>query len=480
LYNLVIDRAGRITETLRGWLLLRINGKTKIVVFSAAGVVILLLAAWLALFRERRPTYEAILTPDRRIDHPSVLNLETGEMVPIETAILDRVPYVGVMNIREKQTLGNLWTALTSPEYTYTVSLRISGVDFDFAPAGRVLHDYWADKNGSKWPAILPHQTSSYAWTVTPEDQDRRILFRTFAGTTGVLRISAMDESNARLRCRIVAKAPSGATAARDGGEPSLARWPEGAAVQIVGISRHPSAASQWWTADGSLLTRPPGLVQGQFVPYQNDMAAYEVAYRFLGLDRELIHGIGARVPGSPGMTYVPAKDEFGNPCYDCAVRAFLFSKEAQTAVIEFGAATGQWQTILATRDGSEVAQDDSSMVRISSPEQTQSGVAVTLTFSRAWTDNYAWRLFAVGPDGGRREVRMVSKDTGPTESSPFEQYRFNTEHRLSDIKEFRFDVCPYRWLRFKNVSLRPEQNFNVQIEPPAPQTPAPPGEGGS
>ena len=462
---------------------MRISGRTRFVIFCAAGVVVLLLAAWLALFRERPATYEAILTPDRNIDHPSVLNVETGEMVPIETAMLHGVPYVGVINIGKQRILGGLWTALTSPEYRYGVLLRVSGVDLEFAPAdasGRLLHDYWADKDGIKWPAVRPRQTPSYAWTVLPEDQDRRILFRTFGGTIGVLRIRAIDESSAKLRCRIITKTPSAAATARDGNELCIARWPEGACVEIFGLSRHPSAAGKWWKPDGSPLARPPGLVRDRVLVDQNDTAAYEVAYRFLNLDRELIHGIKTKVPESLGTTYAPAKDEFGNPCYDCGVQAFLLGKEAPTAVVEFGAATGPWQTILATRGGGEVVQDGLHIVRISSPEETPKGAAITLTFSRAWTDDYAWQLRAVGPDGGRREVRIVSRDTSQTESSRLEQYRFTADHSLSDIKEFRVDVCPYRWLRFKNVSLRPGQDFGVQIEPPAPQTPAPPGERGS
>jgi len=462
---------------------LRVSGKTRTVLFSAAGVIIVLFTVWLALFRERRPTYEVILTPDHNIDHPSVLNVETGEMVPIETAVLHGVPYVGVMNIGKERTLGNLWTALTSPEYRYGVFLRVSGVDLEFASAdasGRPLRDYWADKDARKWPAVRPRQTASYAWTVLPEDQNRHILFRTFGGTTGVLRIGAVDESSAKLRCRIVGKTSSVAATARDGNEPCVARWPEGACVEIVGLSRHPSAAGKWWKPDGSPLARPPGLVRDRVLVDQNDTAAYEVAYRFLNLDRELIHGIKTKVPESLGTTYAPAKDEFGNPCYDCGVQAFLLGKEAPTAVVEFGAATGPWQTILATRGGGEVVQDGLHIVRISSPEETQRGVAITLTFSRAWTDDYAWRFHAVGPDGDRREASMVSRDTSSTESPPLDQYRFNTEHRLADIKEFRFDVCPYRWLRFKNVSLRPGQDLGVQVGPPAPQAPAPPGEGGS
>ncbi len=461
---------------------MRIGGRTKVIILGVAGAVILLLVC-LALLPERRATYAAVLTPDRRIDRPSVLNIETGEMVPIETAIVNRVPYVGVTGIRKQETRGDLWTALTSPEYTYGVYLRVSGVDLEFAPAdasGRPLHDYWADKDGRKWPALPPRRTSSYAWTIEPKDQDRRILFRTFDGTTGVLRINAVDDSNAQLRCRIVAKAPAGAAPARGADASNVGRWPEGAAVEIVGISRHPLATGGWWMPDGSTLARAPCLVGGKTLADQNDMIAYQVAYRFLRLDREFMHGMQARAPESPVTTYIFSMDEFGNPSEDCGVRAFLCSEKAETVVLEFGVATGEWQTILATRDGGEVVQDDSHIVRISSPEQVRSDVVVTLTFSRAWTNDYAWRLVAVGPDGGPREVRMVSRGGDQTESSPLEQYRFAGEGRLPDIKEFRFNVCPYRWLQFKNVSLRPGRDFDVQIVPPAPQTPAPPGESGS
>jgi hypothetical protein len=460
---------------------LRINGRTRIVVFGAAGIVILL-AVCVALFPERRPTYEVVLTSYSSIDHPPVLNVETGEMIPIETAILHRVPYIGVMYIGKQQTRGSLWTALISPEYTYSMCLLVSGVDLEFAPAkagGRLLHDYWADEDAGKWPAIPPRQTSSYVWTVEPNDQDRRILLRTFGGTTGVLRVTVKDESNADLRCRIVAKAPSGTRPARRGDAPGVARWPEGPTVELVAISRHPSAASGWWAPDGSLLARPPCLTQTRVLADQNDPIAYQVAYRFLHLDREYVHGTQARAPESPGMTPVPAKDEFGGPCQDCGVRAFLCRAEAETAVLDFGFATGQWQTILAVPNGGEMGSDDLHIVRISPPEEV-TGVALTLTLSRAWTDNYAWRFQAVGHDGGHIETRMASRGGDRSEPSSLEQYSFTIDCRLSDIKEFRFNVCRYHWLRFQNVSLRPGQDFGVRIEPLAPQAPLPPGEAGS
>lgn len=230
----------------------------------------------------------------------------------------------------------------------------------------------------------------------------------------------------------------------------------------------------------GSPLARPPYLVRDRVLADQDGTAAYEIAYRFLDLDGEQVHGGKARVPESPGMTYVRPYDEFGHACSDCAASAFLLSEEAQTVAVEFGLATGAWQTILATRDGDEIGQDDARILRISPPAETERGVTVELMIARAWTDNYAWRFVAVDNNGDLREVRQASRDADHTESSPLEQHRFNVPHIfLSDIKEFRFDVCPYRWLRFENVSLRPGRDFGCAIQPPPPPTPDPQAEPG-
>jgi len=265
-----------------------------------------------------------------------------------------------------------------------------------------------------------------------------------------------------------VGRPPSGGGAAPESSTALIARWPEGAGVEIVGLTRHPSdASSAWWRADGSPLTRPPCLVQKRALADQNDAAVYEIAWRFLSMDRESVRGTKARVPAGRGAADVRAYDEFGRPSMDYGVQAFLAAKEMQTTTVEFGMATGAWQTVLTTREGGETEQGDLGVIRIAPPEEIRSDTAVTVTMARAWTDKYAWRFFAAGVGGMPCEVRMMSRAAGEATSSAPEDYRFRVDRRSSEIKEFRVDVCPYHWLRFRNVSLRPGRDFGVQVESP-------------
>ena len=43
----------------------------------------------------------------------------------------------------------------------------------------------------------------------------------------------------------------------------------------------------------------------------------------------------------------------------------------------------------------------------------------------------------------------------------------------LSSIKEFRFQVCPYYWVEFKNIAIKAGQKTEVQVvSPDAPTSP--------
>ncbi len=451
---------------------MRLTRRTKLAIVAllvAAAVLVSLLAR-----REAGLVHKIVLRPSQFKEEGLVLDVNAGELKCLEEALSLNAPCIGLPLIERSRTHGGLWTALTEPEYTYSAHLDVGNLDLEFAPAdkkGNPLRDYWADKTCAKWPNVPQRRTSFYRWTVEWDKIGYPILFRTCDGATGVLKVVKIDRQRVRLRYRILEWAEP--CAPRKQSTPQkrfIASLPNGVGVELVAIACHPSAASTWWKPDGSPIKRAPYFNKRAKLFCSDDMAAYEIAYRY-------VSPVGALWPGAPVASIPRAlawarldpRDEFGNEGFSVGAGAFSVKKDDPCVTIRIGIVTGEPQTLLVTKGGAETHRLADKSISISPPRAGSNGqFVVDVNLSKAWGDDYSIRLAAVDCND---EIHYLAKGHEFAAAADprllMQQWHpfFSDQLRGSEVKEFHFDVRPYQWAIFRNVSLRPGEDHGLEID---------------
>jgi len=165
--------------------------------------------------------------------------------------------------------------------------------------------------------------------------------------------------------------------------------------------------------------------------------------------------------------------DADGNSVPDYYMFSAVVAPPAQTAVLRVGLSMDAWETVASQKpdragSSSFIRDGRQWFVRFykakaragaSSADRTQVNVKTTIT----WPESYGrltQRLVAVTSDGSEQANKW---GTGQWEDGRTIVY----DLPLSSIKEFRFQVSPYDWVEFDNISLHPTRKTAVKVVSP-------------
>ncbi len=177
---------------------------------------------------------------------------------------------------------------------------------------------------------------------------------------------------------------------------------------------------------------------------------------------------IGAHTPdcGTTGIVDVNGKE-----VPHCHAFWAAISASAPTTDLLVGDDMGPWETVISqkpdragrrtfSRDGRQLTITfrkatagfaNTAQVRLTIPSPSMLTCGVVCATSHV-SGELASRLVAVASDGSEHAT-WIQGGRAVFDDLP-----------LSSTKEFRFQVRPYCWVEFKNVSLQSGQNTNVQI----------------
>jgi beta-lactamase regulating signal transducer with metallopeptidase domain len=247
------------------------------------------------------------------------------------------------------------------------------------------------------------------------------------------------------------------------------ARFPSGITVELLGVCENPSKDKPWWRPDGSLLAdRPYNSVIGQVFDDQ-DRVIREFAV--------LVHNL----PSEPVGTLLEFEQSGSAACgtpdlldpYKGELHAMAVSLPNQpTVTVRFAVADGPWETVQESRGSVAIGSTNggfifSKPVETLSPNSDARVILISVTHEIISNDT---RLVAVGTDG--RE-HTASSTTG-SGAHNFKQITAEfSKLQLKDIKTFRLQKRPYKWVEFRNVSLQLGQKTDVQVAMPDKDAPA-------
>ncbi len=240
-----------------------------------------------------------------------------------------------------------------------------------------------------------------------------------------------------------------------------VGRWAEGS-VELVGVTKYPpTKESQWWKPNGlptELGTFLPQTSQGPSHPHENSVA---MLFHFTnppdGTSRAW------KSTPSAGWWADTVVDENGETIKGYAMLIPDFKKPIETANLRVGIDAGPWETVVTQKsDGLGVSSF------------SRAGHESTITFLKAETrdnggeDSTRVTLMSSDPYGKwRKRLVAVAKDeTEHTTGIGYMDSNGTADFRglpPASIQEFRYQVRPFQWVEFKNISLEPGLETNVE-----------------
>jgi hypothetical protein len=259
--------------------------------------------------------------------------------------------------------------------------------------------------------------------------------------------------------------------------EPEDARFtghlPQGT-VELVGVAPYPpGSADSWWKPDGSSVNMGPFQPQNiRRLHVSSDGEGRTFLLRCKNLPADASHP-AVRLPASTnweGSAVVAANGEIVS---DCQMLCASLPASVQMVNYRVGVSMGDWDTVITRKadsdGGTSSFSRDGRQWTVTFEKATEGTLAdttqVKLTTTLSYPEMYS-QLVAVTSDGNKHATSIGYH--GGNGAAVFQNLP------LSSIKEFQFQVRPYYWVEFKNVSLQSGQKTEVQVvSPDTPTKPA-------
>lgn len=247
-----------------------------------------------------------------------------------------------------------------------------------------------------------------------------------------------------------------------DRGNTSLSEYTHtldnGVTVELVGVCNYPSQGKQWWRPDGSPLGETIETVDGS--GYQSGLPGYEIAFGVR--NREKCHEFGiADITGGGQRSGLRVNDENIFAVY----RAHI-SKSADRTDVTVQVAGDQWQSVAELKGFGYTTSRRHKGAKILFSSRVDSDGAVVVSVSDELSHTVATRLMAVTRGGktirGKAQTSMYDGTGG--EILRLQVLRFEGV-TPADIEKISYEICPYEYYTFKNVSLKPGFETDVEIE---------------
>ncbi|MCU0787796.1 MAG: hypothetical protein MUC91_06335 [Verrucomicrobia bacterium] len=245
---------------------------------------------------------------------------------------------------------------------------------------------------------------------------------------------------------------------------PFIARLPVGS-VELVALSHYPSTNEPWWRPDGT----PAG--KGLFMTEASGNSTD--AFRMFALVVRLLDmPTNASAPTwklEPRNTWAEGKafPVGGGAGGKLAMISAKQPRSATTANVRIGIASGAWETIAKAQARAIPPLPQPSAhgeVAFLTPSAKDDSLRLTATHT---IKDMELRLVAVEADGTEHvgsDVDQMLSDTMGNTTVTFAGLSLNGA--IQRHVEFRFQVRPYRWVEFRNVSLEPGRTTRVEVIP--------------
>jgi hypothetical protein len=217
-----------------------------------------------------------------------------------------------------------------------------------------------------------------------------------------------------------------------------------GATVEVLAVSTHPSSGNTWWRPDGTPLPQPPC-----DPPQAKIKADGEIVLRALVVRSTKLPPATEwkwSVKEASGATQSQPK-RGGKPLSGLRQTVAVFPSTLKTCTVRFEIAAGVWTTVL-TRDTSEGATASTNAIYFFGPPIAEK-TATTLTVTHNLRDVFV-RLVAIDLDG----EEWPSEPRGTSTIKDLVQMIFDFPLPPDEITGIRVQTKPYETVEIPGVAL--------------------------
>ena len=239
-----------------------------------------------------------------------------------------------------------------------------------------------------------------------------------------------------------------------------VARWPQGS-MELVALSDHPSTNQSWW--------RPNGLPAADL--------NFETSRRVLSHEEGLCWEFVIRYEGFPpgGSTDFefepsaittsqhrgPNQKPWGLRDHEIVIAHP--PPDLRSVTLRAGLAAGPWQSLVKSEPQagtSGVFHHEGHEWTVLFQDPIESGAQTVMTVSHSAVKGWETRIVAMDLEGIQHLPPRFYQSHSPLALTTARFYKLP----LTQIKEFHFQVRPYRWAEFRNVSLQAGYQTNVEV----------------
>jgi beta-lactamase regulating signal transducer with metallopeptidase domain len=227
---------------------------------------------------------------------------------------------------------------------------------------------------------------------------------------------------------------------------------PDDVKVELVGVCDWPKEGRRCWRPDGLKL---PVEIYATKWNQNPEVGQYGFMFKVTGPDDLKF---SCRITGASSTEgSCKVMDAFGRKFKDLTASISDMEEGRLSTTIRIGVAAGPWETI-ASHDGKRMTIGRQGGILWSQAFQTDNGTHIVA--SREWRKDQTDRVVAIDKDG-----KIHTAGSGSIASGKIDQHTASFRNlKLGEIEEFQYQVRPYQWNEFKNVSLRPGHKTDVQF----------------
>ncbi|MDR3620600.1 MAG: sigma-70 family RNA polymerase sigma factor [Paludisphaera borealis] len=228
-------------------------------------------------------------------------------------------------------------------------------------------------------------------------------------------------------------------------------RWvksfPNGATIEVVGVSPHPSGPRTWWRPDGTPLKQAPCDPSDTKLTTDEPAIARAILVRISGVPADADHNwwLDQVKSNSKGR---PTRE--GKPIAELGMATGLFPEGTKSCTIRFEVAAGPWKTVQewGKSPGSFGSRNGTSFI-FSDLIATGKGTALSVTHS---IEDRSVRIVAVD----QKDKEHLSKTRSGGGVWNYSQLVVEFDLPPDQIKEFRVQTREYEKVEIPNVALEP------------------------
>ena len=411
--------------------------------------------------RSSQKAVERVLTEDH-LKKGQFLNLVSGEFVCFDNleAMGKIVPHLGWTGDVESY-LG--WSMPKEEKTGSVMGVGAIGINLVVTRGplnlqGKPEKNIWQVEDVDLLPSFEGLSARSNSWFIGPPDKwPGSWAFKGNDGTIGVIKIEKVQDRKIFLKYKLFKK-ESAEEETQDSElktEGYTATLPNGVTVELVGVCKARDN-QKCWAPNGFLLSKAPYYESGAW----SGSEAFEFAFKVKNID-EAQSATSWKIEGKyatgSGNTGHPTT-ETGEAIADIWVIDAKIIEGVQKCDISFGVAADSWQTQAKCVGVQGAVTSKNEHPYTFSPAYSHDNM-VCLTVSEVMVE-LARRLVLIDKNGNTHLSELVRM--GSTKGLCQSTFGFKNL-KLEDVKEFQFQTQPYKWVTFKNVSLRPGVKTNME-----------------